>query len=158
MSTIAYREGFLAADSLLVDDRGIISSEYYYRIISEPDFVIAHTGKLSSDVGLIKEWLSGLEGIGVNCIDAPYLDDGDECFWVFSKNGCFNFVYGYGLIELTAINGVSGFSAAGTGRELAMGAMASGASADDAVKAAILLDTKSGGKVQCLNIKEYFSM
>lgn len=46
------------------------------------------------------------------------------------------------------------FSAIGTGAEYAIGAMTIGASAEQAVAAAIKWDTKSGGEIKTLNLKE----
>lgn len=44
------------------------------------------------------------------------------------------------------------FLALGTGEQIAMGAMAMGASAEDAVRAAITLNTASGGEVQSVRL------
>lgn len=145
MTTCTFREGVLAADSL-VTDRGLRVGMTADKAWREKDgSLVACCGCLGS-VAAFKNWFGNGRNDGDD-ICKPQLD---ECFEALhiSPKGEVTW-YGHNLLGVTL---ESEFYAIGSGTEIAMGAMAMGASAEKAVEVAREFDTKTGGKIHTFTL------
>lgn len=139
MTTIAYKDGILAADSLTcVGD--IAWNKNARKIIDlEKGNFLACTGYITTShkvADYIKK--NGIANLGnLN----TYYKDNMFLLW-YNKN-----IYTIDAEMFPHKLDRSKFYSLGSGREIAMGAMQVGKSAKEAIKAAIELDTFSGGKV-----------
>ncbi len=137
MTTIAYRDGVLAADQLATTPGGLRGA-MVVKIRRITGGRVALCGKFGAACA-VADWLAkGREG------DIPKHDD-NGVIWIPDEG------------EATIIEqgceeplGEAPFHAWGSGREVAMGAMWMGATAVQAVEAAIALDTGSGGEITVL--------
>jgi 20S proteasome alpha/beta subunit len=139
VTTIAYRDGVLASDSLVTSDGLVVGSAE--KIISFGPLLAGAAGTLSF-ANAFFDWLkAGAKG------SPPKMGEGesgatgivvmpDGLIVTFDDSGCDRIRAEYHAI--------------GSGRRLAMGAMAAGACAAKAVRAACELDVYSGGKVVTL--------
>ena len=138
MTTIAYKDGILAADSQTTMDH-IQSSSTFSKIKKFDDGYAAFTGSCK-DISILFDLIKGKEvegntkDIDVRAIVMPNQGKPYEAY-----------VNSLGKLYKHPINK---FSAIGSGWTIAMGAMQSGASAKEAVKADIKLDIYSGGAVK----------
>jgi len=141
MTTIAYKDGVLAADTLCVN--GHIRSGFVTKIIRGPNGELGGAAGNAGYNRLFQDWVAGGR-VG----DAPIPKQDDECrdlgFVVLPD----------GVIEQHEPEGLNliraDMYAAGSGRNVAQGAMAAGASAEEAVRIAIGLDCYSGGEITVL--------
>jgi 20S proteasome alpha/beta subunit len=138
MTTIAYRKGVLAADTQMIQGTSIIG--YITKIVRRDDGALCGAaGDLAWAQAFHRWFLAGEEG------DPPAFDD-DGCkglvirrrkpIEVFESCGAFEFKPPYVSI--------------GSGKEFALGAMHAGASAIEAVKAAMAFDPSTGGDLMVL--------
>lgn len=141
MTTIAYRDGVLAADTLRTSNG--MRDGYQRKIHKCGRLLIAGAGS-AAVCEQFRSWvLRGMVG------PSPFEGKPDS---------------GNGLVitpdGLAVIWGSSGpwqlkdvpFLALGTGEQIAMGAMAMGGSAEEAVRAAITLNISSGGEIQTVRV------
>lgn len=138
MTTIAYRDGVLAADTLAT--REGVRSSYQPKIHKLPD------GRLLAKVGnaptanALKRWIEA----GAPEDSQP---EGEAAIIVFSANGAA--IYEDGGCEPV---GDGPFFAWGCGSPIALGAMAAGATAEQAVRIACEWDSLTGGEVTVLEL------
>lgn len=143
MTTIAWRNGILAADTQMTDNHIKVPMRKLF-LLGANAGCIAICGDVAKALGFI-DWLqSGLEptrtkkrvykGVG-----AIYIDKWDDPFWFDDSP------------NPVPIN--APFYAMGTGHALAMGAMSTGMSAIDAVKFASTLDIYTNDQVEYYSVK-----
>lgn len=139
MTTIAYRDGVLAADTMVSRD-GMVSG-YTVKVERRGPIFAAYAGNCAMGQAFLDWFRKGMKG------DPPPMVDGDcSCAGI--------------LIADDAIIEWSGqprpdwikapFAAWGSGAQFALGAMAFGATAESAVYAAMTLDHGTGGRVTAL--------
>jgi ATP-dependent HslUV protease subunit HslV len=144
MTTIAYRDGVLAADSLITAGNRIATSVSATKIVRLSDGrLLGHCGQMRH----MKPLIAFLEGRAERYPDM----EKDATAMVVHLDGRVELHYGRHPDE--AFEEDAEFFAIGSGAELALGAMAVGASAIDAVRAAIRFDTSSGGEVKHLELQ-----
>jgi ATP-dependent HslUV protease subunit HslV len=141
MTTIVYRDGVIAADTML--SCGDSLKYGITKIARGPD---GRLGGGCGDAAFTTPWLRWLRG-DIDQMPEPKFDDkgGDTGFvvWpdgkieVFERGGSFMVEWPYFAI--------------GSGSPEAMGALFVGASAEEAVRAAIQHDAHTGGAVQVLS-------
>ena len=141
MTTIAYREGQLAADTQLTNG-GLV--EGFRRKIGRRGRVLFAAAGLSSLCLNFEAWVrSGCDGAppsmggreGPNAVGLIFTDDGR----------CVKFCPDEGALSFTAP-----FYAYGSGGVVALGALEHGASAEEAVASAMRWDTCTGGEITVL--------
>lgn len=142
MTTIAYRSGVLAADTLMT--RGDSALVGIVKIAQGPD---GRMGGACGSAAFMGQWLAWIKG-EIDERPIPQWDDGrtdsgllihpDGKVELFEEGGSFEFCGAY--------------LAMGSGRPEALGAMHAGASAENAVRAAIEHDCHSGGEVTVLRL------
>ena len=138
MTTIAYKEGILAADSQVTS--GHIQSSSTFSKIKKFDEGYAAFSGLCSDISILFDLIKGREVEGeTKNIDATAIVMPNEGKPYQASVDSLGNLYKHPINK---------FSAIGSGWTIAMGAMQSGASAKEAVKAAIKLDIYSGGAVK----------
>ena len=141
MTTIAYRDGVLAADTLATWCGG--RSGYATKVVKRGPMLAAASGAATA-CGRFLDWFkSGMP-------DMPDMGDGQkEGYWATGI-----IVMPDDMIVEFSPDGVSRkraeMYAVGSGADYALGAMAAGATAEGAVQAAIRFDTKSGGEITVL--------
>jgi len=142
VTTIAYRDGVLAADSRVTSDN-IITGSSTRKIVKRGPVLAATCGTAAMG----REFLCWVErGCPGDMPDIVHKRDSGWSCWAFLSTPLGNF-----LLQEPGLVRVHGdYFAMGSGRELALGAMAYGASAEQAVAAAIMHDNNSGGPVHIL--------
>ena len=139
MTTVAYRDGVIASDSLVTNDNGIGCG--HARKIVKGDNVLGGASGPSGEALKFLQWVKN------NCDgDQPVIKGNTECILV--KDGVGHYINKDGAIVPVKCD----FMAIGSGEEIAFGAMAMGATAQEAVKIAIQIDTNSGGEIRTLKI------
>lgn len=147
MTTIAYKDGVMAADSRSTRNGTIVSERCCKIFKAKNGWLIGWTGSAPL-IDKIKEWADGgCEGeppaIPKNGDDTSsglaLIVKGDGSIWELDHHGV-----------LDPVNG--DFMAEGSGWEIAMGAMAAGKSAIEAVEVAKTLDIYTGGDVQSVRL------
>lgn len=139
MTTIAYRDGVLAADTLATSNG--LRDDYGTKVWRVGKVLVAAAGTRALCLKF-REWVAaGMDG------ESPFAKgDGngivvsDAGIVCWSENGCWPVG--------------QPFYALGSGYQVAMGAMEMGATAEDAVRAAIKWDTSSGGEITALPLKQ----
>ena len=138
MTTVAYKDGILAADSQTTS--GHIQSGSTFSKIRKFNGGYAAFSGLCSDMPILFDLIKGKEVEGeTKDIDATAIVMPNEGKPYQASVDSLGNLYKHPI---------SKFSAIGSGWTIAMGAMQSGASAKEAVKAAIKLDIYSGGAVK----------
>ncbi|WP_292229340.1 hypothetical protein [Brevundimonas sp.] len=138
MTTIAYRDGVLAADTRMTLHDQIEGRQV--KVVKRGRVLAAASGTAAMCRDF-RSWVSA------GCIGAPpptpSANNPDLSYWGFiaTPDACF-LINDAGLIRLDVP-----YYAMGSGGEFAAGAMAVGATAEEAVRAAMTLDCKSGGDV-----------
>lgn len=145
MTTIAFKDGVLAADSL-VSSNGLAAGEF---------------NKLRRVKGWDgSSWIIGFAG-GISMFD-PFcvfieelreFDIDEMGFHAIAINESSGHVETYCSSFFPEYNVKTPFHALGTGADIALGAMQAGATAVDAVKVACKLDLASGGRVRKMEVK-----
>lgn len=141
MTTIAYRAGLLAADSQATGG-GIKDCSIVKLARNERGDLCAAAG----DAGFISRFLGWF--IGGEKHDVPDRGDGNEGVIIRADGSITGFDKGGDYLVIAP------YYAVGSGRQLALGAMAAGATAAQAVEAAIKHDVYSGGPVSTLSHRE----
>ena len=146
MTTIAYRDGVLAADSLLRCGQtrfGIVR-----KIIQANGLAAALTGDMQDTV-LLRRWLQA------GCPECG--NDGVSPWAILGQDGGSGIVVGSGgaMIfdyRLRRYPVEAPFYADGSGADIAIGAMAAGATAEEAVRIACRYDTGSSEPVEVVRL------
>lgn len=143
MTTIAYRDGIMAADSLVVSVSDVRRGHGQKITRLKDGGLLGFCGGTGYQP-LIVQWLNN----GAEAKDRPVIDkeDGGVAGLLVRQDGA-TYTFGNGLLfaEVEAL-----YLAAGSGNELALGAMAAGLSAENAVKIACQLDVFSGLPVRAV--------
>ena len=148
MTTIAYKDGVLASDSgVFYGDYLVGETEKIWRV---GDILVGAVGT----AGFARKFLDWVRS-GNRCWDkTPGPDDIPEngtAFIIF--DGKIR-EWDYGCRNGPSLEITSPFKAWGSGSAVALGAMAAGASAEEAVRIAIQYDVSSAGAVQVLRAGE----
>ena len=148
MSIIVYRRGVLAADTLIT--AGDLRAGYSTKIARSPQ------GHMGGGAGSLEGCAAFLAWIRDGCKGSPP-DVGGEQDWLLvgpPKRGAREISYGTGkgLLAPMHPNGPKGstWAASGSGERIAAGALWMGATAVEAVEAAIALSSTCGGRVETL--------
>lgn len=141
MTTIAYRDGILAADTGMVMGGSRVG--HTVKIKRREDGCLAGAAGYASYSWAFLQWfIHGSVG------DPPEGHETDSTFdrgVIFQPNGFITIYEPQGMFEIEAL-----FYAIGTGAPEARGAMQYGASAEEAVRVAIKLDIGTFGEVEVL--------
>lgn len=139
MTTVAYKAGVLAADSLVTSNG--VRDGAARKIAKHKGMLLGGAGCWST-VTKFMDWVrAGAQG------ECPIETGGEANGFVVMPDGRFIMWSGRGPTTTE-----SPYFAFGSGREFALGAMAAGASAEEAVRVAIELDVYSGGPVTTLRL------
>ncbi len=137
MTTIAYRHGELAGDTMITEGDTIVSRRTRKVFKLRDGRLFASSGNSEGGDILLKSLREGKDSPNINGI----------CALLVGTDGN---VYVYeGKLW---VRHSSDYYAIGNGASYAMGAMAHGATAKEAVKIGIRLDTHSGGRVQVVKL------
>jgi len=141
MTTIVYRDGILAADTA-VFDRGTYCGQAI-KITSAPSGLVAGSAGCMGDAAALRDWvLDGAAG------DPPKWRDEDS-EGILIQNGV---VYWIGPGQKKIAYDAAPYIAIGSGFQVAMGALAMGASAERAVEIACDLDNRTRRPVTVLTV------
>jgi ATP-dependent HslUV protease subunit HslV len=146
MTTIAYRDGMLAADTLITC--GDSRDGFAAKIVKVDGMLCGASGSAIHGQAFVAWLKKGREG------DCPLLGLGEKD----RTNGIM--VSPDGKLRMWSDTGFwdfephGGYYAIGSGCEYATGAMAMGATAEQAVRVAIKHDVRSGGDVTVLRLDE----
>ena len=142
MSTIAYRDGILASDSLVTDgDRREGFMRKLFRLADNR--MVGFVG----DAGYMEQFLAWVDGRG----PCPDHEDGRTMeALIIAPSGAMTWVDNCGRRLAFDAN----YAALGSGAAYAYGALAFGASAEDAVRAAIVHDVHSGGTIVTMSLEQ----
>lgn len=146
MTTIAYKDGWLACDSLVTC--GDHAVEYAPKMHKVGGVVFAHAGDMFAGYR-IRDFLRG--GGDIHDLKIPEIKRQDFVCLVFGGG---NLYYLNSDLYLQKINSCKPY-AVGSGEQFALGAMYAGASAEEAVKIASKMDIRTGGRVQKINLFTY---
>lgn len=140
MTTIAYRDGVLAADTLATSNG--LRDSIQHKIWRNGRILVGAAGSVSLCQSFRSWVVDGMTG------DSPFKGKDDGNGLVVSRHGiiCFD---SFGPCQIHAP-----FYALGTGYQIAMGSMQRGATAEQAVSDAIVWDICSGGKVDVLRLDD----
>ena len=147
MTTIAYDGRFICADTRVTTGKTMILPEHAQKfVISDEGHVGLSCGSISSQVTRFFDWVrAGCPEGGFSPspeVKAEYI--------VFYPDGrCFQFDPG-GPMEIKLNRGIYAW---GSGEQFALGAMAYGASAYDAIKVAMQFDCWTGGDITMHEVK-----
>lgn len=138
MTTIAYRDGVIAADTFLTTPRGDVLGEFR-KISSRGRLLVGVAGDTAACQTFLRWFDRGAAGPPppMKRITAIVVRQGHPLIYAHAGRWC----------ELAAP-----FFAIGSGCEYAMGALAAGASAREAVEIASRFDTATGGSVMQLEL------
>ena len=173
MTTIAYRGGVLAGDSLVTLGDGSIYSDEYGEKIScwqTPDggkfssgVVVAGGSGCPGELLVIEQELRKQRMQYFACkpserehIGSEFVTNKDHNFMAVTEFGML--IYLGSFVPMKAE--LSKFMALGSGMHIAIGAMEMGASAEEAVEAACKYDSKTGGPVHSIDARSlsYFGI
>lgn len=150
MSTIAYRDGIMAADSFVTGE-GTVWGAGAAKIVRSPGgWLGGATGALSFSVAFTR-WLNAVKGeeLRSDQIASALGESFEESeALLVSPGGTIHVLPGRPV--LCPIE--TFFIASGSGARFAMGAMAAGADAQSAVTIATALDVYTGGKIVTLSL------
>lgn len=137
MTTICYKDGILAADTAVSTNEHIVgTTSKIFRIEAD---IFGVSGSLA-DITKLKKWE------GIDSLEKMGLSDQSCIYWI-DEFGILREIEGDTVLpEIEAP-----FYACGTGGNFALGAMAHGASAAQAVKIAATHDLATNDDVQALN-------
>ena len=143
MTTIAYKDGILASDGLISNAQGIVSGKMCK--VAEGRTIIGGAAGTLGDVVAFLEWVKKHDG----SLQKRPKFEGNLNGFIIHRDGTLFFIDD----NFTAAPAGVKISALGTGIELALGAMAAGASAEQAVAIACELDTNSAQPVSFVSLK-----
>lgn len=146
MTTIAYRDGMLAADTAMC--QGGVMMGHLVKIHRRGDgHMVGAAGDASYNARFSKWFLEGEKGPPPEAKEGPdWLDRGV----IFRRDGSLHVFEPRGDFRCS-----DEFYALGSGKEAALGAMFAGATAENAVRAAIRFDPHTGGDVTVLRCGVY---
>lgn len=142
MTTIAYREGVLAADSQVNSGNGARSGIFRKIGMTHDGWLWGFSGSLHRQADCVAWAEASRDG------KPPEWDGDDGVFILVSPAGAVKEWWGKGWIAWE----VQPYHAWGSGERIALGAMHAGATAQAAVEASIAIDTESGGAVLALSL------
>lgn len=142
MTTFAYKDGILVADSAATC-AGTYNGSTRKIFASKKGGLVAVSGDMAANAAF-KKWVEEKHCVG----DIPSTDASYSGLWIKPDGGVFVLEFG------AAVQIEAPFVAGGSGMDLAMGAMAAGASAQDAVLIATCFDTASRGPIQIAKLSE----
>lgn len=141
MSTIAFKDGVIAADSLVCMNEVRVASTSKIFTAETPDgdrYAVCSVGNMGHDQSIV-EWVErGFQD------PLPSMDENSSGIVIRASDGRVTKVYNHGISG----DAKAPFYAWGSGFELALGAMAAGAGAVEAVEIACRFDIHSGGPVE----------
>lgn len=140
MTTIAVKDGVIAADSLV--SAGGVKLGERSKIIKHNATILATAGEMQY-AEVVSDWVRG--GMKER---RPHV--GETFVAILIKQGRVFFMD----TNLCPYEIEAPFHAIGSGREFALGAMAAGASAEQAVAIAAQLDTNTGGDITVVNTED----
>lgn len=149
MTTIAYRDGILAADSLVSGE--MVRWGSMTKLTKAPSGWI---GAACGDAGAASEfawWMENLlpsDNYGTPVFSVPELKDPVDGLLITDKGKIWCWTGRPRFFHLEA-----DFTAIGSGSKIAMGAMAMGATAEQALAVAAQFDVYTGGKIETLSIR-----
>jgi ATP-dependent HslUV protease subunit HslV len=144
MTTVAYRDGVLAADTLVIS--GSSRAGHMSKLLkTRRGALVGISGEVEGTTRFLDWMRSGRRGKppatddDSGCRGIVVEPDGSVLFWdggpaLFPKRGA--------------------YFALGSGRDVALGALAMGATADAAVRAAMQIDIYTGGDVETLRLED----
>lgn len=139
MTTIAYRQGVIAADTQMIQGTSIIG--HITKIVRRDDGALCGgAGDLAWVQAFHRWFLEGCEG------EPPRFDDDCSKGLIIRRRKPIEVFESIGAFEFKPE-----FVAIGSGKEFALGAMQVGASAKRAVKAAMAFDPGTGGAIMTLS-------
>ena len=144
MTTIAYRDGVLAADSLLTDGN-LICGSVSKLATSKHGAIGGAVGRLERTLEFLR-WLETFDVDRRNPDVAPVAEGADGLI-ISPKERIFLWTGGKQLVVLDAP-----FAAIGSGAKVAMGAMAAGATAEQALRICRDYDIYTGGRIVTLRV------
>ncbi|MBX9754803.1 MAG: proteasome subunit beta [Pseudomonadaceae bacterium] len=140
MTTIAYKDGVIACDSRQTRSSAIVSDDCHKRqVVDGISFFLS--GAICDEKALIAAYFGTPSPVPVEC--SGYVVDGDKLMMVGHDDKT-----GIWKQDLDPANP----DAIGSGAPYALTAMDMGASAEDAVRAAMKRDIYTGGKVKTFTI------
>lgn len=142
MTTIVYRDGVLCADSA-VFDRGTYCGSTEKIFLRDDGAAIGICGSLGEMLRFAKWFTDGEAG------DRPSFDESNSEAIVIRPDGS---IWWYGKDDHAEI--IASSAAIGTGFQVAMGAMAAGASAERAMEIAADLDMMTRRPLHVLKLRE----
>jgi ATP-dependent protease HslVU (ClpYQ) peptidase subunit len=141
LTTIAYRDGQMAADTQVIAGSTIIPSKVVKIARRKKDGALAAAcGNLTFLFAFLEWFLAGEKGEG------PPLDEGDRGIIARGKGKPLEVFENTGFFEYTPE-----YAAFGSGMEFAIGAMHHGATAFEALQAAVKHDPGSGGEITVMS-------
>lgn len=138
MTTIAFRDGIVAADSRTSSGGGWINPSPETKLFREGDAVIALCGDWA-DCAALRQWIANPDGPQPN---------GDCTVIVFRLDEVRVYSSGGSFVETSA------FRAWGSGTPAALGALHAGCSAEESVRIACLVDPYSAGPIMTMKVSE----
>ena len=142
MTTVAYRHGIMAADTRMIQGSAIIGD--FVKIVRRKDGVLAGAAGDAGWAQAFHRWfLDGEKG------DYPMLEENSKGVIVRGRRKQVEMLEQGGWIIFKPP-----FFAMGSGKEFALGAMAQGATAEQAVDVAMRFDPGSGGQIMVLRHDE----
>jgi ATP-dependent protease HslVU (ClpYQ) peptidase subunit len=151
MTTITYRDGIIAADTLVYDS-GVLTGQIKKVVKAnngDSDVYIAGSGTIIA----INYFISNFPKILSFDFEIPEAFtklESDFSLFIIDKIGQISLVEGYQNIFTIK----TPFIAIGSGGKIALGAMGFGASAEEAVQVAAKFDSYTGSIVETYNIKD----
>lgn len=147
MTTIAYRDGVLAADTLLCGGDTRVG---YWPKAFRIGRVLAASSGTTAYAQVFVDWVrSGMKEPRPPCHDGEKDGEG-ACGWVYHPSG-----YEVGFWPKTGpVVMRAPFYSHGSGGEIALGALQQGATAEEAVRAASKWDNNTGGEITVLRHDE----
>ncbi|MFG1245739.1 hypothetical protein [Xanthobacter flavus] len=146
MTVIAYRAGVMAADRAVTSTNGMLAGGVAKITRTSAGWLVGASGHLSAMAG-VREWAEALLHMGDEFVPPRgNLTDMDAIF--VSPTGRVHYFDGHGFpVEVTGE-----YFAVGGGESYAMGAMAVGADAIQAVQAACMLGAGLGGGIDVVRL------
>lgn len=140
MTTIAYRDGVIAADTQFTwcdvyDGEGV-------KVARRGSVFAAASGAATRGQTFMDWFRSGMPG------SAPFMGNPDSTDWANGLLLVGERVVTFGPCGVSVVS--APYYALGSGREFALGAMAMGADPEQAVRVAMRFDIKTGGQVTVL--------
>jgi len=141
MTTIAYRGGIVASDSLMSTSDIKVPGDFPKLFRMTDNSVVAATGTYSVAVNFIRWLAAGSPD------KQPDLNGDAQVIQIFPKD-IIRVYCGYSFFDRKMP-----FMAWGSGSPAALGALHAGATAKEAVRCAIKVDSNSGGKIITMPVK-----